>query len=169
MQKRLLMKSLAAVFVITGLLLTTACSKSAIRADSSLTQEKAVAEERTVLAPPEVVKDVFLNEDIYFEFDSAILTSEAQEILKKKAEWLINNPNASIVMIIEGHCDERGTSEYNIALGDRRAESAKTFLMDLGVKGLQLSCVSYGEELPVDPGHNEEAWSKNRRDHFVIE
>jgi peptidoglycan-associated lipoprotein len=86
--------------------------------------------------------------------------------LRKKAEWLINNPEATAT--IEGHCDERGTNEYNLALGDRRAESAKTFLMDLGVKGSKLSSISYGEERPVDPAHNEEAWAKNRRGHFTI-
>ena len=69
---------------------------------------------------------------------------------------------------IEGHCDERGTNEYNLALGERRAGSAKTFLMDLGIEGSRLDCISYGEERPVDPGHNEEAWAKNRRGHFTI-
>ena len=86
--------------------------------------------------------------------------------MKKKAEWLINNSDVAVT--IEGHCDERGTNEYNLALGERRAASAKTFLMDLGIAGSRLNTISYGEERPVDPGHNEEAWAKNRRGHFTI-
>jgi peptidoglycan-associated lipoprotein len=69
---------------------------------------------------------------------------------------------------IEGHCDERGTNEYNLALGDRRAESAKSFLIDLGIDSSRLTTISYGEERPVDPRNMEEAWAKNRRDHFVV-
>jgi len=68
---------------------------------------------------------------------------------------------------VEGHCDERGTDEYNIALGERRAEAARNYLVTLGVGGNRLTTVSFGEEKPFDPGHNEEAWAKNRRDHFV--
>ena len=74
-----------------------------------------------------------------------------------------------VTVTIEGHCDERGTNEYNLALGDRRAESAKRFLTDLGISATRLTTVSYGEERPVDPRHNEEAWAKNRRAHFVID
>ena len=83
-----------------------------------------------------------------------------------KAEWLINNPDVRVT--IEGHCDERGTNEYNIALGDRRAEAAKAFLVDLGVPAGNLTSISYGEERPVDPGNSEEARAKNRRCHFVL-
>ena len=111
-------------------------------------------------------RDMFENEDIPFEFDSAKLSDQAQQILRAKAEWLRKNPRAQI--IIEGHCDERGTNEYNLALGDRRAFAAKTFLVDLGIDQSRITTVSYGEERPLDPGSNEEAWAKNRRDHFVI-
>lgn len=72
--------------------------------------------------------------------------------------------NADANIRIEGHCDERGTSEYNLALGDRRANSAKKYLVDLGISAERLSTISYGEEKPADPGHNEAAWAKNRRD-----
>jgi len=109
----------------------------------------------------------FLNEDIYFEFDSSALLSVAQDVLKRKAQWLRDNPGASVV--VEGHCDERGTNEYNLALGDRRSNSAKSFLADLGISASRLKTISYGEERPVDTGHNEETWAKNRRAHFVIE
>jgi len=111
-------------------------------------------------------RDMFENEDILFEFDSASLSIEAQEILRRKAEWLRENPRARVT--IEGHCDERGTTEYNLALGDRRAFSAKTFLVDLGIDESRLMTISYGEERPIDPQSSEDAWSKNRRDHFVI-
>jgi len=111
-------------------------------------------------------RNMFLNEGIFFEFDSAVLLAGAQAILKKKAEWLLNN--SGVTVTIEGHCDERGTNEYNLALGDRRAVSAKTFLMDLGISGSRLTCISYGEERSVDPGYNEKAWAKNRRCHLTI-
>jgi peptidoglycan-associated lipoprotein len=79
----------------------------------------------------------------------------------------MNNSQEKIV--IEGHCDERGTAEYNIALGERRAKSVKRYLINLGVDSSQLSTISYGEERPADPGHNEAAWAKNRRAEFVIQ
>jgi len=111
-------------------------------------------------------RDMFENEDILFEFDSANLSVDAQQILRSKADWLQKNPRAQI--IIEGHCDERGTNEYNLALGDRRAFSAKSFLVDLGIDESRITTVSYGEERPLDSRSTEEAWAKNRRDHFVI-
>lgn len=107
-----------------------------------------------------------MTEDIYFEYDSSALLPEARELLKRKAEFLAANPHISIV--IEGHTDERGTPEYNIALGERRAESVRTFLEGLGVTASRMSTVSYGEEKPIDPGHNEAAWAKNRRAHIEI-
>jgi peptidoglycan-associated lipoprotein len=112
-------------------------------------------------------RERFLNEDIHFEFDKSRLLPEAKEILKRKAEWLMAHSDVSV--IVEGHCDERGTNEYNIALGDRRARSAETFLVDMGIAPGRLITISYGEESPFDPGHNEEAWAKNRRAHFVID
>lgn len=110
---------------------------------------------------------VFENEDIYFEFDSIRLTPEAQEILTKKANWLRENPHAAVT--IEGHCDNRGTNEYNLALGEGRAQSAKAFLTDLGIKPSKLNTISYGEERPLNTDQTEEAWALNRRGHFVID
>jgi peptidoglycan-associated lipoprotein len=103
--------------------------------------------------------------DIFFDFDSSALSSEAQQQLSQNAAWLQKHPGSAVT--IEGHCDERGTDEYNIALGERRADAARSYLVNLGVAGGSLSTVSFGEERPFDPGHNEEAWAKNRRDHFV--
>ena len=111
-------------------------------------------------------REMFENEDILFEFDSASLSVEAQEILRAKAEWLRENPRARVM--IEGHCDERGTNEYNLALGDRRAFSAKSFLADLGIDDSRLTTISYGEEQPIDSRSTEDAWAQNRRAHFVI-
>jgi peptidoglycan-associated lipoprotein len=105
-------------------------------------------------------------QDINFEFDKSSLTGQAQEILRENAQWLADNPTVNVE--IEGHCDERGTIEYNLALGDRRAKSARDFLINLGVSASRLSTISYGEEMPLDAGHNESAWAKNRRAHFTI-
>jgi peptidoglycan-associated lipoprotein len=112
-------------------------------------------------------KNRFLNENVYFDFDKATLDYQAQELLKQKAMWMRDFPDANVV--IEGHCDERGTNAYNLALGERRAESVKAFLVNLGISGVRLTTISYGEEKPVDLGHNEEAWAKNRRAAFVLE
>jgi peptidoglycan-associated lipoprotein len=114
----------------------------------------------------EQAKNQFLNEHIYFSFDSAELSMLAQETLKRKAAWLRDNPTATVT--IEGNCDERGTNEYNLALGERRAESARAYLVDLGISASRLTTISYGEERPLDPRHNEEAWAKNRNDQFKL-
>jgi peptidoglycan-associated lipoprotein len=131
-------------------------------------QEESLTEEglREEKEKTRFERDMFENEDILFEFDSAKLSDEAQQILRNKAEWLRENSRAQV--IIEGHCDERGTNEYNLALGDRRAFSAKSFLVDLGIDQSRLTTVSYGEERPLDSRSDEDAWTKNRRAHFVI-
>ena len=105
--------------------------------------------------------------NVYFAFDDFSLSEEAKKTLVENAAWLMNNPQRKIV--VEGHCDERGTEEYNIALGERRSNSAKRYLVNLGVKSIRLSTISYGEERPADPGHNETSWAKNRRAQFVMD
>lgn len=105
-------------------------------------------------------------EDIHFAFDRYDLSPRAREILGRNAEFILRFPEARIQ--IEGHCDERGTNEYNLALGERRAMSARNYLMSLGIPPSRLSTISYGEEMPVDSRHNEDAWAKNRRGHFVV-
>ena len=109
----------------------------------------------------------FVNQDIHFAFDSAQLTPMAQMLLKEKAQWL--EDNISVNVRVEGNCDERGTTEYNLALGEKRAIAVKNFLVDLGISGSRLTTISYGEENPLDPAHNEAAWAKNRRVHFTIQ
>lgn len=104
---------------------------------------------------------------VYFAYDSAELSDETRAALRANAEWL--NANRKYRIRVEGHCDERGTVEYNLALGQRRADAARDYLVHLGVDPGRLTTISYGEERPADPGHGEDAWSKNRRAEFVIE
>ncbi len=113
-----------------------------------------------------MARNQFLNEHVPYAFDSAALSPMAQSILKRKAGWLNDNPGE--MAIIQGHCDERGTAEYNLALGERRAESARAYLIDLGIASSRLTTISYGEERPLDPSSTEEAWAKNRRSQFVV-
>ena len=107
-----------------------------------------------------------LLKDIRFDYDKYDIRREDEEVLKENAAFLKKNPNMKIQ--IEGHCDERGTSEYNLALGERRANSTKRYLVSLGIASDRISTISYGKERPLDPGHNEEAWAKNRRAHIVV-
>jgi peptidoglycan-associated lipoprotein len=104
-------------------------------------------------------------QDIYFDFDSYSIRTEDMPILKGVAAWMATKPAAKLT--IEGHCDERGTTDYNLALGQRRAEAAKDYLLKLGVNDKRVKAVSYGKEAPLDPGRNEQAWAKNRRVHFA--
>lgn len=104
--------------------------------------------------------------DIYFGFDSSNLTEEARATLEKHGLWLQNRRELRV--LIEGHCDERGAVEYNLALGTQRAQTARDYLLSLGVAPERLTTVSYGKERPVDPGHDEAAWAKNRRVHFNV-
>lgn len=102
---------------------------------------------------------------INFDYDQHVLTPQAQATLAANAEIIKANPNLKVR--IEGHCDERGSDQYNIALGERRAQATKNYLTTLGVPAGQLGTVSFGEEKPLDPGHSEEAWMQNRRAEFV--
>lgn len=105
-------------------------------------------------------------QSIHFPYDAATLDTEAKGILKSNAEIL--KDKASLKIQIEGHCDERGGIQYNIALGERRANAAKKYLQSLGVDGDRITVISFGKERPLDSGHTEEAYAKNRRDNFVI-
>jgi peptidoglycan-associated lipoprotein len=102
----------------------------------------------------------------FFALDSSEVTPESQQILQANAQVLRKYPSWNIT--IEGHCDERGTAEYNLGLGERRAVAARDYLVSLGIAAARLRTVSYGKEFPFDPGHDENAWTKNRRAHFVI-
>jgi len=130
-------------------------------------RQKALQEEaarREALAREAALKATKL-EAVYFDFDQWGIREDQKKTMIRNSEWLKANPDVKIRL--EGHCDERGTAEYNLALGQKRAEAAKTFLEGLGILGQRMSTLSYGEERPLDPGHNEEAWAKNRRVDFV--
>ncbi len=105
-------------------------------------------------------------QDIYYDYDSFDLAAEARETLRVNANWLQSNSQARVE--IEGHCDERGTAEYNLALGAKRAKSARDYLVSLGISPERLSTISYGEELPVCREATESCWSQNRRAHFLV-
>ncbi len=105
-------------------------------------------------------------ETVYFDFDKSNIRSDQRSAMNRNAELL--DKYETVRIQIEGHCDERGTNEYNLALGERRAETAKQYLVDYGISSSRITTISYGEERPVDPRHNETAWAKNRRCEFVI-
>jgi peptidoglycan-associated lipoprotein len=126
-------------------------------------REKALQEEaarREAAARETASKSVSL-EPVFFDFDQWSIREDQKEIMAKNSQWLKSNPNVKVRL--EGHCDERGTAEYNLALGQKRAEGVKSFLEGLGISTQRMATVSYGEERPLDPRHNEEAWTKNRR------
>ena len=104
--------------------------------------------------------------DVFFEFDRSDLSADARSVLRANADWLKTNP--AVRVEIEGHCDERGTSEYNLALGAKRAQAAREYLATLGVTSERLSTTSYGEEIPLCKEANENCWKQNRRARFVI-
>jgi peptidoglycan-associated lipoprotein len=120
--------------------------------------------ERTQVLQEEI--RAFESAPIYFDFDKSTLKPPARANLTKKAQWLRANPKFSVR--IEGHCDEQGTNEYNLALGERRASAAAKYIEGLGISAGRISTVSYGEERPTVPGKHEEAWAKNRRDEFKL-
>lgn len=164
---------LVATLFFTIAMVYPGCSKKVV------TQEPTVPTEQKPLPPAEpektapvaleetpVQKEVLSFKDVNFDFDKFDIRSDARDILTEHARKLIANPTAKVQ--IEGHCDERGTVEYNLALGEKRAASVKTFLVNYGVKADQLTTISYGKERPIDTRHNEEAWAKNRRAVFVF-
>ena len=134
------------------------------RADAAAA-ERAAMERREREEATATARDI-LERIVYFEFDSERLSAEAQEDMRMKAEILRANPDLRIR--VEGHADERGSTEYNLALGQRRAESIRTFLTNFGVSSGQISTLSYGKERPRAQGSNERAWAENRRAEFVV-
>jgi peptidoglycan-associated lipoprotein len=169
---------LVAVVVILGLLMVSGCAwfKTEEKAQEPPpgaakeegTKRTAEAESKKMEGKPEAtVKEEASLQDIFFDFDKHNVRSDQRAAIDQGAAWLRNN--AAVKIVIEGHCDERGTSEYNMALGDRRAKNVKEALVSRGVNAKSIKTISYGKEKPFDAGHNEEAWAKNRRGHFVIE
>lgn len=124
-------------------------------------EKRRLAEEANKKDEPEVLT----LQTIYFNYNEAVLTEASQEILRTNAEWLRRNPTATI--IIQGHCDERGSTEYNLALGERRAAAVRKYLVQLGIEQSRLSLLSFGEEMPVNSGNSDDSHAKNRRAEFV--
>ena len=139
-------------------------SAEEIRAREDEERRRRIAESQLGSRPAAVTPGMQILDTVYFEFDQATLSDLSKDTLARNADWLRNNPNVRVQ--VEGNADERGTPEYNLALGERRAESVKSYLTSLGIDGNRLVTISYGEERPVDPGHNEDAWAKNRRVDF---
>ena len=182
--RKMMIVLVALVFACSALFLMTSCAKKQVmtgEAEKPMTYKPPMGDEAykraeaerqarlAALAAAEGLRDeirAFEAENIHFDFDKSELKPEARAILVKKAEWLRNHEDFSVR--IEGHCDERGTNEYNLALGERRANAAWKFLNALGISGSRMTTISYGEERPVDPAHNETAWAKNRRDEFKL-
>lgn len=162
------------IFCLAVSLITfgNACAKKQVKEEAPVVDTSAAdaakkrAEEE---AAKKLIQDqinAFETEKIYFDYDKADLKPDAQATLEKKAKFLQANPSYSAT--IEGNCDERGTNEYNLALGERRADAAKKFLNSLGISADRITTVSYGEEKPVAQGHDESVWSQNRRDEFKL-
>jgi peptidoglycan-associated lipoprotein len=128
--------------------------------------EKPITKIEPIIETPKYTEEKAVIEDIYFDFDKYNIRPDAQAILQSLSSWLLRN--ASVKILIEGHCDERGTNEYNLALGDRRAKSTRDYLVALGISSARIELVSYGEEKPFCTDHTEECWAKNRRAHFVV-
>ncbi len=197
MGKKMMTGMIVLAFICSSFLLMTSCAKKQIQVSEPVqpaTQEvkaegdEAKAAEEAKSAAEQEARDEaerqarlrdlkvaqkladeirnFESENIYFAFDRSDLTDESKSALREKANWLRANGDYSVN--ISGNCDERGTAEYNLALGERRAHAAKKFLMGLGISENRLATISYGEERPVDPGRNDEAWAKNRNDQFTL-
>lgn len=166
--------SFLAVALLCFAVASTSCSKKDVKEDEpsfSPTEGAAAAPEESAASSSlggagDSNAGAAELQTIHFEFDSYALTGDGRNALKANAQWLTENPTATIQ--IEGHCDERGTTEYNLALGERRANATKDYLQKLGVDSSRMSVISYGEERPIDPASNEGAWAKNRRAQFVI-
>lgn len=185
MNKKIWMNLMVAM-LMAGLFMTVSCAKKTVVSDGTTIEDqekaKALAEQERIkaqelldeMAKEKVIKESkiitartrFMNENIPFDFDSFQLSPRAKELLKKKAEWLSENSKYSVT--IEGHCDESGTTEYNIALGERRALAVKKYLENLGITGYRMTTVSFGEEKPLDSSPTEAAYQKNRRAQFVL-
>lgn len=155
-------KSIIFVYLIVFVFAYAGCAEKQITKSegTASTQKEHATQEQ---AASQITADL---KDINFDFDKYNIRPEDGQILSGHADFLLKNKNVKIV--IEGNCDDRGTAEYNLALGDRRAKEAKKYLVKSGIDQKRIKTVSYGKKRPLDPAHNEEAWAKNRRDHFVV-
>jgi peptidoglycan-associated lipoprotein len=137
------------------------------RVQEPVVKEPALSEEEILLQKSleQINKEKPLA-SIYFDYDKALVREDAKPVLETNASWL--NRYRTIKILVEGHCDERGTEEYNLALGEKRAKSTMDYLTTLGIASGRMKIISYGKSQPIDPGHDEAAWQKNRRAQFTI-
>jgi peptidoglycan-associated lipoprotein len=195
-KKSLMVLMVACVFGLSLFLVTGCAKKSTIKdaattgAEQTAVQKQAAAGEQPKAAEPAAEEKVTKPQDkgiaeasakktapaaaaaapqmfdlIYFDYDKYDLKPESRDVLQKVADFM--KGNGKYILRVEGHCDERGTAEYNLALGQRRADAAMSYLLKLGIDKERVTTLSYGKELPLDPASTEEAWAKNRRDNFV--
>lgn len=167
----LFMTSCAKNMTQTEAMQATAPPEASRAADSSPEEDGQAAqlqEERlrAEAAARRAAEAAFVEEKVHFAFNSFLLSDNARTILHKKADYLRSNPGIRIT--VEGHCDERGPDDYNMALGQRRAESVKTFLVNLGIEAVRMNTASYGENNPIAMGRDEASWARNRRAEFVV-
>lgn len=149
------MNLFAVIFLIISVGIYTGCEKKqVVKSDEAPAVQESAAKEETAL------------KSIYFDFNKAAIKPGDRAVLKEIAGYLSKDKNVKIS--IEGNCDERGTEKYNLVLGDKRAKAAMTYLVNLGVDKKRIKTISNGKDKPLDSGHNEEAWAKNRRDDFVV-
>jgi peptidoglycan-associated lipoprotein len=170
------------VILCCGTLLSFGCAKEqVVKTDETIPPSKTEEQASKKTMPAEQVKEpkIVVSEEstagtgqeknlqrIYFDFDSYVLTDASRSTLSADAQVLLKKVPGKVM--VEGHCDERGSDEYNLALGEKRAKAAMNYLVTLGVPAERLSIISYGKEKPLDPGHGEDAWAKNRRAEFVV-
>jgi peptidoglycan-associated lipoprotein len=163
------------IFIVIGLfaLALGACAKKQTtqvetKPAPEVAEQPAEAAEEVTETPQEgaVTTNIPVLGDVFFEFDKSKISEEGQQILHENAKQLMES--GSLAIVIEGHCDERGTNAYNLALGEKRANAAKDYLVSLGVGAARIQTISYGEERPFDQGHSDASWVQNRRAHFVI-
>jgi len=174
--KKLLMVLVVLAFACGTMLMMSSCAKKQVGTGEAGPAAQPAPVPGAAPAPSTKAVDdadklrgeirAFESEHIYFDFDKSEIKPEAKAVLEKKAAWL--RTNSSYKVKIEGHCDERGTNEYNLALGDRRAKAAQKYLNALGISMDRMSTISYGEEKPVCTEKNEKCWSKNRRAEFKL-
>jgi peptidoglycan-associated lipoprotein len=176
--KKTMIVLLVVAFACVSLFMVTSCAKKvgkveepvkAVQPTPTPVQPTAPAAPSTKPVEEATLKraiEIFESTGIYFDFDKSDIKPEAKPVLEKKAEFLRANP--SFKVRIEGNCDERGTAEYNMALGERRAKASEKYLNALGISADRMSTISYGKEKPICQEHNEACWSKNRRDDFKL-
>ncbi|HSQ60083.1 MAG TPA: peptidoglycan-associated lipoprotein Pal [Acidobacteriota bacterium] len=166
------MATLATAGLLAALLVAVGCAsrKQVTTTDVETPPPPPPAQEETTPPPPPPPQQTEPESratltDAFFDFDEASLRADAKTALENNAKWMQSNSGSSVV--VEGHCDERGSVEYNLALGERRAKAAKEYMVSYGIAANRITTISYGKERPFDPGHDENAWAQNRRAHFV--